>query len=93
MIRRSLGYNVPTSVSMNLHKARVRSIAEYSSPVWSPHGRIQLQAVERIQRSFTKFALHYPDFFYKERCSLLDILPLCYRRKYAVQIYVCTYFL
>ena len=49
--------------------------------MWSPHGRIQLQAVEQIQRNFTTFALHYPDLSYKERCSLLDILPLCYHRE------------
>ena len=36
---------------------------------------------ERSQRNFTKFVLHYLDFSYKERCSLLDILPLRYRRE------------
>ena len=58
-----------------------RSIAEYSSPVWTPHGRILLYAVVQIQRTFTKFALYYPDFSYKVRCSSLAILPLCYRRE------------
>ena len=62
-------------------KRLVWSIAEYSSPVWPPHERMQLQAVERIQRNSIKFALHYPDFSYKKRCSLLDILSLCYRRE------------
>ena len=81
MIKRSLGYKAPTDVSIKLYKALVRSIAEYSSPVWSPQGRMQLQAVERIQRHFTKFALHYPDISYKERCTVLGILPLCYRRE------------
>ena len=56
---------------MDLSKALVRSIAEYSSPVWSSHRRVQLQAVERIQRHFTTFAMPYPDFSYKERCSLV----------------------
>ena len=30
---------------MNRYKALVRSITEDSSPVWFPHGRMQLQAV------------------------------------------------
>ena len=72
MIMRSLGYNAPTSVSMNLYKTLVRSIAVYYYPAWSPQGKMHLQAVERIHRNFTKFALHYPNFSYKERCLLLD---------------------
>ena len=40
-----------------------------------------MQALDRIQRNFTKFALHFVDFFYKERCSLYNILPLCPRRE------------
>ena len=72
MFRRSLGYNAPTSVFLNLYKTLVSRFAVYYSPVWSPQGKMHLQASERIQRDFTKFALHYPNFSYKERCSLLD---------------------
>ena len=65
---RSLGYNAPTSVLLNLYKALVRSITEYSSPVWFPHRRMQLQAVERIRQNLTHFSLYYRVCSYSERC-------------------------
>ena len=41
MIRRSLGYRAPASVSINLYKALIQPIIEYSAPVWSPFTKIQ----------------------------------------------------
>ena len=60
MIRRSLGYRAPTSVSIKLYKALIQPIIEYSAPVWSPLTKIQIESIERIQRNFTRYALHYP---------------------------------
>ena len=81
MIRRSLGYRAPASVSLNLYKALIQPIIEYSAPVWSPFTKIQIESIERIQRNFTRYALHYPAINYKERCEYLNILPLSFRRE------------
>ena len=35
MIRRVVGYHAPNNVALNLYKSLTRSIAEYSTPVWS----------------------------------------------------------
>ena len=82
MIRCSLGYRAPTSVSIKLYKALIQPIIEYSAPVWSPFTKIiQIESIERIQRNFTRYALHYPTIDYKERCELLHILPLSFRKE------------
>ena len=81
MIRRSLGYRAPTSVSIKLYKALIQPSIEYSAPVWSPFTKIQIESIERVQRNFTRYALHYPTIDYKKRCELLHILPLSFRRE------------
>ena len=81
MIRRSLGYGAPASVSINLYKALIQPIIKYSAPVWSPITKIQIESIEQIQRNFTRFALHYPTIDYKERCEYLNMLPLSFGRE------------
>ena len=71
MIRRSLGYRAPTSVSIKLYKALIQPIIEYSAPVWSPFTKIQIASIKQIQRNFTRYALHYETIDYKERDELL----------------------
>ena len=48
MIRRSLGYRAPASVSINLYKALIQPIIGYSAPVWSPFTKIQIVWIEQI---------------------------------------------
>ena len=81
MIRRSLGYRAPTSVSVKLYKSLIQPIIEYSAPVWSPFTKIQIESIERIQRNFNRYALYYPTIDYKERCELFHILPLFFCRE------------
>ena len=81
MIRRSLGYRAPASVSTNPHKALIQPIVEYSAPAWSPFTKIQIESIERNQRNFTRYALPYPIINYKERCEYLNISPLSFRRE------------
>ena len=81
MIRRSLGYRASASVSIKLYIALIQPIIEYFAPVWSPFTKVQIESIERIQRNFTRFALHYPTIDYKERCEFLHILPLSFRRE------------
>ena len=81
MIRRSLGYRAPASVSINLYKALIKPIIDYSAPVWAPFTKIQIESIERIKRNFARYTLHYPTINYKERCEYLNILPLSFRRE------------
>ena len=96
MIRRSLGYRAPTSVSIKLYKALIQPIIEYSAPVWSPFTKIQIESIERIQINFIRYALHYPTIDYKQRCQLLHILPLSFPREtsnFFLNHYLCLIFL
>ena len=80
---RAVGYEAPASVTLNLYKALIRPIAEYSSPLWSPFYKSHIESVERIQRKFTRYAMHYPLLNYKERCEIINLLPLSFRREMA----------
>ena len=71
MIRRSLGYRAPASVSINLYKVLIQPIIEYSAPVWSPFTKIHIESIERIRQNFTRYALHYPTINYEEPCEYL----------------------
>ena len=83
MIRRAVGYKAPASVTLKLYKALIRPIAEYSSPVWSPFYKSHIELIERIQRNFTRYAMHYPPLNYKDRSVNMNILPLSFRREMA----------
>ena len=81
MIKRSLGYRAPASVSINLYKSLMQPVIKYSASVWPPFTKIQMESIERIQRNFTRYALHYPTINYNERCDYFNILPLSLRRE------------
>ena len=57
----------PASVTLKLLKA---SIAEYSSPVWSPLYKSHIELIERIQRNFTRYAMHYPPLNYSLKSAV-----------------------
>ena len=42
---------------------------------------IQIDSIDRIQRNFTRYALHYPTINYKEHCEYSNILSLPFRRE------------
>ncbi len=81
LIRRSIGYNAPPHVSLQLFNTLARSILEYGSTVWSPFQHTLIKKLESVQRAMTRYILHYPDLSYEERCAKLHILPLSYRRE------------
>ena len=53
---------------------------EYATPVWKSLSKSQIQTLERIQRSYTKFMFGYESpFTYPDRIDKLNMLPLSYR--------------
>lgn len=82
MIKRTVGYNAPRNVTLQLYTALTRSSLDYCSPVWSPYLNCDIKQVESVQRSMTRYVLGYPnETSYQERCLQLNILPLSYRRE------------
>ena len=55
----------------------------YCIPVWSGLSIENESAIERVQRSATKYILDFPDMRYKERLVKLNLLPLSYPRETA----------
>ena len=49
MIKRVVGYHAPNNVALNLYKSLTRSIAEYSTPVWSSQRSNELTQLENVQ--------------------------------------------
>ena len=82
VIRRTVGYSAPTSVKRQLYISLARSCLEYCSQVWSGTSSENIQLIERVQRSATKYILQQPDLNYHERLRELNMLPLTYRREY-----------
>ena len=68
---------------MKAYKSYIRPIAEYGSPIWSPYLIQDIEAVERIQRYFTKKACSRANVVfnsYKDRLYKLNLRSLQYRR-------------
>ena len=56
------------------------SLLEYASPVWSPHLIKDVDAIEKVQRRFTKSFPNLRDLPYPIRIARLNIIPLSERR-------------
>ena len=68
---------------MKAYKSFIRPIVEYGSPIWSPHLIQDIEAVETIQRFFTKKICgraNIPFTSYKDRLFKLNMRSLQYRR-------------
>ena len=58
----------------------VRPLLEYNSPVWSPYLMYDIQAIEHVQRRFTKRLPGFGTYSYGERLQLLQLSSLELRR-------------
>ena len=58
----------------------VRPLVEYCSYIWSPHQLYLIQKIERVQKYFTRRALHGAGLHYKERFQVLNLESLEIRR-------------
>ena len=91
MIKRSVGFNAPSHVKLTLFNSLCRSHLEYSSQVWSPFNKNKILLLESVQRSMTRFILNN-DLSYPERCAILNILPLSFRREICDLVFLFKYF-
>lgn len=86
-ISRSLNHFTQLSTYKLLYFTYVRSKLEYNSPVWSPHTRIGIDMIEKVQRRFTRIIFrrfHYPsEINFMMRNIRLDLLSLEDRRSIA----------
>ena len=65
---------------MRAYLVYVRPILEYNSVVWSPYLKQDIDALERVQRRFTKRLCGYGSHSYSERLRLLQLPSLELRR-------------
>ena len=92
MIKRSVGFSAPVNVKLELFKTLCRSILDFGSQLWSPQNVTFIRKVESIQRSMTRYILNDYVLSYTDRCLLLHLLPLSYRREvsdllFFIQVY------
>ena len=73
---------------LTLFKSMVRSRLEYCCPVWNPSKVGDIQAIESVQRQFTRRINACKDLNYWERLKMLDILSLQRRRERYMIIHV-----
>ena len=58
----------------------VRPVLEYASSVWSPHLIKHINAIERVQKRFTKRIPELSNLSYVERLACINLEPLELRR-------------
>ena len=69
-------------------KFYVMPVLMYCSQVWSPNLQKDIDAVEKVQRRFTKYIKELKGLTYSERLRSLHALSLAKRRTYADMIFV-----
>ena len=73
---------------ITLYKAMIRRKLEYCCPVWNPSKVGDIQAIENVQRNFTRRINSCRDLDYWDRLSRLKILSLQRRREHYMIIHV-----
>lgn len=73
---------------MTLFKSVVLPLLEYACQLWSPNLALQINALERIQRSFTKQITNLYDLSYEARLKDLNLYSLQRRRDRYRIIYI-----
>ena len=65
-----------TDLLVRAYCVYVRPLLEYNSVIWSPHLKCDIEAIERVQRRFTKRLPGYHKHSYSERLRLLQLPSL-----------------
>ena len=89
-IKRAVGFTAPQAVKLALYNTLVRSHLDYASQVWSPHEKNRILKLESVQRAMTRFIVNN-DLSYTDRCVVLEILPLSYRREISDLAFIFKY--
>lgn len=66
-----------------LYYSYVRSLTDYCASIWNPYYQVHIDAIERIQKKFTRIVFrkfHYPYECYNMRLRRLELLSLEDRR-------------
>ena len=84
--------NMDAEIFLLLYKSMVRPHLEFSSCVWNPHHKYNIDALERVQRRATKLVPELRDLTYTERLQKLNLETLHYRRTKAdlLEVYRIT---
>ena len=72
--------NKTANIMVPLFKSMIRPIIEYGNPVWSPFLKQDINAIENIQKNFTKRIHGMRKKSYQERLMLLKLPSLEFRR-------------
>ena len=81
-IKRSVGFNAPVEVKVQLFKSLCLPLLDYCSPVWSPQCKTYIKKIESVQRSMSKFILPNSTLLpYTQRLTDLKLLPLTFKRE------------
>ena len=79
MISHYITYKSP-KVMIQLYKGLIRPVMEYGNPIWNPKLRKHIDAIENVQKKFTKRIIGMGDLKYEERMKKLKLPSLEYRR-------------
>ena len=79
LIMRAITYK-SVDIMIPLFKALVRPTLEYANVVWFPAKRKDINALENVQRRYTKCIVGMKDIPYEERLKTLNLPTLEYRR-------------
>jgi len=69
-----------TNFLVRAYLVYVRPLLEYNSVIWSPHLKQDIDAIERVQRLFTKRLRGFGNYTYSERLHLLKLPSIELRR-------------
>ena len=72
---------------LTLFKTMVRSRLEYCCPVWNPRKITDIEAIENVQRNYTRRILGCQQLDYWDRLKELDLLSLQRRRERYILIH------
>ncbi|KAG0719064.1 hypothetical protein GWK47_051268 [Chionoecetes opilio] len=81
-------YSREEECMMTLWRALVRPILDYCSQLWSPHKAMDIQALESVQRSFTRQIRGMKELSYRERLKRLGQYSQQRRRERYSTIYI-----
>ena len=67
-------------IMLPLYKSIIRPILDYCSPVWNPYLKKDIQALEKVQRRFTRMIEGFKELSYEQRLGKLHLMTLEMRR-------------